>query len=220
VRSPLRWACLLLAAWAFLSPLASADETPASQPPVWLAPTPPADAPRLQHRLFTKRHGFQVEASGQYLWRADFFTNPAAGLTVRYFLQENWAVEVAGTRFFSALQDSAKAVRDRFGYEPDSHLPLWLLRGGLRYTAGYGKLLFGTHVIHVEPQLFGHLGVLLAETAIDPALDVGAGLLIHWTELLYTQLDFALLPHLENRSGWVPVLGVLPSLAIGVGWAL
>ena len=212
--SPLRALVLL----ALLLGAASASAAEPTPPPAWLPPTAPADVPRLQQKLYVKHKQYQLDLSGQYLWRADFYYNPAVALTLRYFATEDLAAELSATRFISSLQGNALEVREKFGFVPDSHKSEWLVRAGARYSVGYGKLLFGRRVIHVEPQVGAHLALLIGDAMLAPGFDLSAGFLVHWTQRFHSTFEVVVFPHLEKRSGWTPVLGVMPSLGVGVGW--
>jgi hypothetical protein len=212
------WCCAALAGTARAEE-AAAPKAAANEPPApWLPPTPPSNTPRLQQKLHVKVKHFQFDFVGQYLWRADFYYNPAAGIAFRYYPTENLAAEIAGSRFFSSLQPSVLEMRDKFGYVPDSHESHWLVRAGARGSVGYGKLLFGNKVIHVEPQVAAHLALLMGDASYAPGVDLSAGFLIHWTSFLHTTLEVVVFPHMERRSSWTVVTGVMPSLGIGFGW--
>lgn len=135
-----------------------------------------------------------------------------------YWASETWAAELSGAWYRSWMNAAARDLRFRTGRVPDSRRPQGAVRLGVRHSFGYGKLLVGGRSIHLEPQAFARLALLVAEAYPSPGLDLGAGLLVHLKPWLHARLDVAVFPHMERRTGWTFSTGIVPSLSVGIGW--
>lgn len=206
--------CLCL--WSAAS---EAEAPPPVSPEAWLPTPQPSDDVRVQRRFAVKAGQLRLDAGGEWLARGDYYVSPGVQTTLAWWWREQWAAELSGGWYFSGMNAAARDLRARTGRVPDSHRPQGVVRLGLRHSAGYGKLLFGSRVIHLEPQLFARLSLLVAEAYPSPGLDVGGGLLVHVLPWLHVRLDVAAFPHLERRTRWTFVTGVVPSLSVGVGAA-
>ena len=218
----------LLSAWLAL---AAAGAPPAAVP----APAPglasPAAAPtssiqepaprpqpaaRVQARFAQKEHHTLLFAGGEYLARGDFYNSPGLRLGAAYQLVESIAIEVQLSHYWSSLNDEAQRVAQTLGAVPDTRPPTWLGLAGVRWSFGYGKVLVGGDILHLEPQLFAHAGIHDYGGDVQPSGDGGLGLLVFLTPRLFTRLDLAVTLDRESRSDQnVAVWGALPALTLG-----
>lgn len=189
---------------------------PASEE-LWLPPLVPSPADRVQRRLYENAGRFEAEVGAEYLSRGDFFLSPGIAAAVRWYPLEALGLELAASRFFSFLSPVASEIRSRTGYIPDAQPPAWLFRAGARFSLGYGKLLAFGQLLHFEPQALARLALLTGEPSVAPGFDVGAGMVVHLNPLLHLRFEVALFPHVERRTTWVPVMGVIPSITLGIG---
>lgn len=212
----MRKAALFVCLWLG-SVVSAAQELQPVSPEAWL-PAPEASADvRVQQRFAVKDGQLRIDAGGEWLARGDYYVSPGVQATAAWWWREQWAAEVSGAWYFSGMNAAARDLRARTGRVPDSRRPQGVARLGLRHSAGYGKILFGGRVVHLEPQVFARLSLLVAEAYPSPGLDLGAGLLFHLKPWLHVRFDVAVFPHLERRTRWTFVTGVVPSLSVGVG---
>jgi outer membrane beta-barrel protein len=211
-----------------LIPAASAAaEAPASAPPAPVAaPAPPAvirepaprpqPAARVQPRFVEKVHRWQLFAGGEYLARGDFYNSPGVRLGLAYYPLESLGLEVQLSHYWSSLDATAQEVVQTLGAVPDSRPPTWLGLAGARYSIGYGKILVGGAVIHLEPQGFAHAGIHDYGGDVEPSGDFGVGLAVFPRPRLFVRVDVAVTIDRESRSGQgVAVWGALPALSVG-----
>ncbi len=205
-----------------------AAEAPASAPPAAAvaAPSPqvvirepaprPQPAARVQPRFVEKLHHWQLFAGAEYLSRGDFYNSPGLRLGVGYYPLESLGLEVQLSHYWSSLNATAEEVVQTLGAVPDSRPPTWLGLAGARYSIGYGKILVGGAVIHLEPQGFAHAGIHDYGGDVEPTGDFGLGLAVFLRPQLFVRLDGSVTIDRETRSQQaVAVWGVLPALTLG-----
>lgn len=210
----------LLALALLVSFPALADEPPkdASVPAsAWLPEIEAPSAARVQRRFVTKASRVFLDAGPEYFARGDFFVSAGAAIGALAWLDEGFAIDLAGSRYFPFLTQAAEDVKKATGLVPDARAPYWLVRAGIRGAPGYGKLLVGDGVVHVEPQVFVRGALLLNDGSFAPGLDGGAALVVHWTRDLHTRLEFAVFAHAEKRTGWTFALAAVPFVSLGWG---
>lgn len=199
-----------------LSPAPAAEKTPAPVDPAeWLSDVRPGGAPRVQKRLFPKAHRLHLDLGLDDLSRGDFYVSFGVSAAASWWFGESLAADVVVGHYFPFLRGVADELRAQTGLVPDARPPGTLIRAGIRGSLGYGKLLVGERVLHLEPVWFCRAALLFADGTLAPGLDGGVGLLVHWSELFHTRLEFAVMPQLEHRSQWTPVLAVVPFVTIG-----
>lgn len=218
-------AVLFCALAELLAGRAAAADAPAPPPTATPAPAAPAihepaprpqPAARVQARFAQKVHRVLLFAGGEYLSRGDFYNSPGVRLGATYYFLESLAGEVQLSRYWSSLNDSARQVLQMEGLLPDSRPPTWLGLMGARYSFGYGKILVGGGVIHLEPQVFAHVGMHDYGGDVQPTGDAGLGLLVFLTTRLFTRVDVAVTLDRESRSNQaIAVWGALPALTVG-----
>ena len=219
---------LLLVPPAALAAQPATAAPPASPPPAEevAAPVPhaviaepaprPQPAARVQARFAEKAHRWQLFAGAEYLQRGDFYNSPGMRLGLAYYPIESLGVELQLTHYWSSLDTTAQEVVESLGAIPDSRPPTWLGLVGGRYSIGYGKLLVGGSVIHLEPQTFAHVGIHDYGGDVEPSGDLGLGLQVFLTPRLYVRLDIAITLDRESRSGQaIAVVGAAPALTLG-----
>lgn len=182
----------------------------------WRPQLSSGDFTRVQRRLHPKSRRIFVDLGGEYLARGDFHHAPGLGLSMAWFFGESWAAELGASHYFSFLNSAASQVRKETGLVPNSKAPAWHFRAGARVSLGYGKVASLGHIFHLEPQLFVRASALLAEGQPSWGGELGAGLLLHLTQLVHLRLDVSAFPHAEKRDGWTFVFGVAPWLSVGV----
>lgn len=211
--------------------LGGARVAPAAEPapvaPAVVAAPPPASsiqepaprpqpAARVQARFVQKVHHTLLFAGAEYLARGDFYNSPGLRLGAAYQVLESLALEIQLSHYWSSLNDEAQRLAQTLGAVPDTRPPTWLGLAGLRWSFGYGKLLVGGGIIHLEPQLFAHAGIHDYGGDVQPSGDAGLGLLVFLTPRLFTRLDVAVTLERESRSDQnVAVWGALPALTLG-----
>lgn len=183
----------------------------------WIPELAPSSTERLQRRQYELARAIQGDAGYEHLARGDFYVTNGLSLAGRYWINELVAPELAISRYYTVLNGEALAIRRETGYVPDAQPPGWLFRAGARFSLGYGKILVFGGVLHLSPQAFARLALLTGEPNVAPGLDLGVGLLVHVNELVHVRLDLAVFPHVEKRTTWVPVIGVLPLVSVGIG---
>lgn len=183
----------------------------------WLPELAPSSTERLQRRQYELSQQLQADLGYEHLSRADFYVTNGASLAVRFWLNEFVAPELAVSRYYSVLNAEALEIRRKTGYVPDAQPPGWLFRAGARFSLGYGKTLAFGGVFHFVPQAFVRLALLTGEPDVAPGGDLGVGVLVHVNELVHLRFDLAVFPHAEKRTTWVPVVGVLPLVTVGIG---
>ncbi len=194
--------------------------TPSPVPvPAIHEPAPrPQPAARVQARFAEKARHVLVFAGGEYLSRGDFYNSPGLRIGATYYFLESLAGEVQLSHYWSSLNATGRSVLRMVGEIPDSRPPAWLALAGARYSFGYGKILVGgVHgVIHLEPQVFAHVGIHDYGGDVQPTGDAGLGLLVFLTSRLFIRLDVAVTVDRESRSNQaVAVWGALPALTVG-----
>ena len=209
----------LLLALLSLAPAAFAEAPEPVTAAEWLPPVQVSSPVRVQRRFAPKTGHFQLDTGLDWLARGDFYSSPGVQAGGLYWFDERWALDLSASYYFSWLNETAREVRDRTGLVPDSRMPGWAVRAGARRSLGYGKLLFGESAIHLEPQVFARVALLMAEARPSPGLDFGAGLYVHWAPWLHSRFELAVFPHVEERSGWTFSTAVVPYLSVGVGAA-
>ncbi len=219
-----------LAAWLVLAAAAraaSAEPAPAAPPVPPAAASPPAasihepaprpqPAARVQARYAEKAHHLLVFAGAEYLARGDYYNSPGLRLGGAYQFLESLAFEIQLSHYWSSLNDSAQRIVQTLGAVPDSRPPAWLGLAGARWSFGYGKLLVGGVVIHLEPQLFAHVGIHDYGGDVEPSGDAGLGVLVFLTPRVFARADAAITLERESRSDQgVAVWGALPAFTLG-----
>jgi hypothetical protein len=198
---------------------ATATPAPSSAPGGLREPAPrPAAELRVQNRYAQNARAFQLFGGADFLERRDFYVSPGVRIGGTYFLAESLGLEVQISHFFSRLNQAALQVQQRYGVLPDSRAPGWLAVGGVRYAAGYGKMIVGgvNRAIHFQPQALAQVGLHVNDGTVGPSGLAGLGLLVHATPRWFFRLEAAATLDLERRvTGTATVLGFLPSLVTG-----
>lgn len=181
-----------------------------------------SDLPRratIQERFATKEGRIYLHGSGTHFVRNDFYQTWGYGLDIGYFPSESLGVELRGLNLHSTLSQAAEELRESARVVPDLRAPDALIQGGLRYSWGYGKIAsMNRFVVHFDPQLAMHGGVVFAEERIAPILSGGLSFLSHFRFGIQVKLDLHMSLQFESRDrGFSPALGFQPIL--GFGWS-
>ena len=204
----------LIALGALAAALGAAGPRPA-RAACAVAPGPEVPA-RVERRMVEKAGRIELSLGGAYLLRGDFYRNPGLQMTLGYWVREPLALELQVASYFASESDEARAVREETGFLPDSRRERATVALGARWSFAYGKALLGSRVLRFDPQLFAHAGVHFTDGQPGPLGDFGFALAAWPTGRVRLALDLGLVVEGERRSSWVAVLGLLPTLSLGV----
>lgn len=171
----------------------------------------------LQERFAPKDGRFFVHGSATALVRDDFYHSIGYGGDLGYYFNERIGIELRVINLHSRLAHAGEKMREEHDFVPDLRAPDALATVGTRISWGYGKVLtLGQFVVHFDPQLTLHGGLMLAERRLVPTTTAGIGFLTHWQKGIQIKLDLQASVHFEQRTrGTIPAVGFLPVFSIG-----
>lgn len=178
------------------------------------------ERPTIQDRFAPKAGLLYVQPLVMTQIRDDFYRSRGVGGELGFFFLESLGVDVRAVKLSTTLDDAAIDLKERIGLTPDARpQDLWLL-GGVRWAPGYGKLLmFGSWVLHFDPQIVVHGGVARAEARWLPTFEVAFSTMLHFRWGIKATLDLGASIQREQRErGQIWSVGFAPSLGLGWGY--
>lgn len=178
---------------------------------------PSLTRPTIQQRFAPRDGALALWLSGGGHIRDDYYTSYGGELALSYFFSDAWGLELRYRELWTSLSDEATTLRDRYGLVPDARPQRRGVSLGALIPLGYAKLLTGSSIVHFDPLLAAHLGVVTADERVLPTLHVSLSPTLLLRGGLKLRLDLGLTVQSEGRErGRVLTTGFLPML--GVGW--
>ena len=154
----------------------------------------------IEQRPFLLSLRAEIAPQFAYTMNEVLFHYIQASGTFRFHIDEQWAVGLTYSHYFSSITGKFESVQETFGVFPETVPVRWFAGAEVNYTPIYGKfILFDSWIVHWNAWLSAGAGV--TQTGVDnfhPTGTVGVGARLFLTPWLAMHIEFK--DHIYNES--------------------
>ncbi len=94
----------------------------------------------LQNKLYKKTNSFYLEIDGGLAFGDEFLNTHNVNLKLGYYLNEEWGIELFGSKYFNSFASNKEQVKNVAGVYPFLRRPQMAYGATVQWTPFYGKI--------------------------------------------------------------------------------